>query len=280
MSNDSNTVIPPVAAGAGELLREARVAMGMSVQDVSTQLHVPLHVVQAMEADDWQRLGAPVFVRGQLRSYAKLVGADLGRLLDSARIAPVEPVELVSYTHTPRYRRLLDSAARRAVYVIITVALVVPVWWATRPSSSGQAPSTAALDTGPGEVVTAPVPAARGDAPPERAAPSLRAPTSPYVASLAPLPRAAPAPAIKLRLVGDSWVQITGADGRSLEKGLLKAGDERSFNAGEISQVVLGNASAVEVQQSGSTVDTAPFRRANVARFAVSSDGSVVPVSD
>jgi cytoskeleton protein RodZ len=44
--------------------------------------------------------------------------------------------------------------------------------------------------------------------------------------------------------------------------------------------VVLGNASAVEVQQAGSTVDIAPYRRANVARFTVSSDGSLAPVAD
>lgn len=282
MTNDSNTDMPLEAAGAGERLREARVAVGMSVQEASTKLRMPLHVVQAMEADDWQRLGAPVFIRGQLRSYARLLGVDLEPLLSRARIAAVEPVELVSYTHTPRYRRLLDSAARRAVYVVITVALVVPVWWATRPPSGGKAPSMASLDASPREGEVASVPASGGNAPQARSAPSSPVASSPpYVASLASLPRASSsAPAFKFRMIGDSWVQVTGADGRILEKGLLKAGDERSFNAGEIDQVVLGNASAVEVQQVGSTVDTTPFRRANVARFAVSSDGSVVPVSD
>ena len=44
--------------------------------------------------------------------------------------------------------------------------------------------------------------------------------------------------------------------------------------------MVLGNAAAVEVQQSGSTVDMTPYKRANVARFAVSSDGSLVPVAE
>jgi cytoskeleton protein RodZ len=43
---------------------------------------------------------------------------------------------------------------------------------------------------------------------------------------------------------------------------------------------MLGNASAVEVQQRGATLDLAPYRKANVARFAVSSDGSVVAASD
>jgi len=46
-----------------------------------------------------------------------------------------------------------------------------------------------------------------------------------------------------------------------------------------VARMVLGNASAVEVQQAGTIVDLSPYQRANVARFTVSSDGSVVPVS-
>ena len=45
-------------------------------------------------------------------------------------------------------------------------------------------------------------------------------------------------------------------------------------------RLVLGNAAAVEVQQAGSTVDLTPYKRANVARFTVSSDGSLAPVAD
>ena len=85
---------------------------------------------------------------------------------------------------------------------------------------------------------------------------------------------------LTLRMTDDSWVQITGPTGASIEKGLLKAGQERSFRSGEVGRVVLGNAAAVEVQQAGSTVDMTPYKRANVASFAVSSDGSLVPVAD
>ena len=44
--------------------------------------------------------------------------------------------------------------------------------------------------------------------------------------------------------------------------------------------VVLGNAAAVRVTRDGAEVDLTPFRRANVARFALSSDGSLAPVVD
>jgi cytoskeleton protein RodZ len=44
--------------------------------------------------------------------------------------------------------------------------------------------------------------------------------------------------------------------------------------------VVLGNAAAVEVRTRGKTRDLAPYMRANVARFTVSSDGSLAPAAD
>jgi cytoskeleton protein RodZ len=85
---------------------------------------------------------------------------------------------------------------------------------------------------------------------------------------------------LTLHMTGDSWVQIIGPDGSTVEKGLLKTGEERSFRNGQVGRVVLGNAAAVEVQQAGSTVDMTPYKRANVARFTVSSDGSLAPVVD
>ncbi|WP_032969841.1 DUF4115 domain-containing protein, partial [Stenotrophomonas maltophilia] len=78
---------------------------------------------------------------------------------------------------------------------------------------------------------------------------------------------------------GDSWVDIGGPDGTSVEKALIKSGESRSFTPGQVARVTLGNASAVQVQQNGAIVDLTPYQRANVARFQVSSEGSVVPVS-
>jgi len=61
---------------------------------------------------------------------------------------------------------------------------------------------------------------------------------------------------------------------------LLAAGQSRSYAAGKVRHVVLGNAPAVAVQKGGQPLDLAPFIRANVARFTVSSDGSLAPAVD
>ncbi len=274
----------------GALLRSARERQGMTLEQASARLKVPERVVEAIEAGRWQQLGAPVFVRGHLRSYAKLVGINVDDDLEQSTLQAVRPVELISHTYTPRYQRILESAARRAVYVVITLCFfAVPVWLVVSNGRGQQVLKTASLDVVP-KAQTAAKPSST-----ETEAPRLDAPVSappeadnaPITASMAPrlnrepTPVAAEAtPALKLEFTGDSWVEIDDPQGQNIERGLLNAGQERSFQAGQVGRVKLGNVTAVQVQQGGSTVNMTPYQRANVARFTVSSDGSLAPVQD
>lgn len=276
MINDPGVNALDGVVGCGEQLRRAREAAGLSLDQVAAQLRMPQQVVAALEAEQWSRLGASVFVRGQLRSYARLLKVDLGGLLEQARIAPVEPPKLVSHTHTPRLKRAAENIGRRAVYVVITAVLAVPVWYVISGNSNSAPPSTASLD-----VVPAPATAGQSVAPVQAPAAAPVADAGPYIASMAPMARtASSAPsALTLNFKGDSWVEISAPDGTTVEKALIRAGESRSFTAGQVGRMVLGNAAEVEVQQGTGNVDLAPYKRGNVARFTVSSEGSVAPVS-
>lgn len=267
----SNEVAPDGGGSCGARLKSARERAGLSHADVSARLKMPTRVVQALEDDDLARIGAPVFVRGQLRSYARLLGVDLEPELDRVAVAQVAPSELVSHTHTPRYRRVFEQATRRAIYIVLTAAIAVPVWLATRPHLDSNL-AVQSLDV--------PATLAATDATPTNE-PAVAAQRTPLIASMTSLP-AAPATqtALSLNFSGDSWVQVYAADGSTLEQGLLGAGERRSYGAGQVARVVLGNSAAVEVLQAGKPVDLAPFSRANVARFTLSSDGSLAPVAD
>ncbi|MDQ2702209.1 MAG: DUF4115 domain-containing protein [Pseudomonadota bacterium] len=254
--------------GAGERLRQAREAAGLGQADVAARLKMPLRVVQSLEAEDWSRLGAPVFVRGQLRSYSKLLGLTIEPVVEAAGVEPVRPPVLTPRTFTAPWQRFAEQAARRFVYIVMTVAIAIPVWLATRPHLETVAHEGAPLDAPAASTATARVPA-QVDAP---------ADPHPLVASLAPMP--ARAPTLTLRFSGDSWIEVMGEGGTVLEQALLHAGDRRNYDAGEVTAMVLGNASAVEVRQQGRKADIAPFLRANVARFTVSSDGSLAPAVD
>lgn len=257
--------------GCGQRLRNAREAAGLTVQDVAARLKMPVRVVESLEAEDWSRLGAPVFIRGQLRSYGRLLGLATEAVHAASGVEPIRPVELKPRTYVPRMRIVAEQSARRLVYAVITAAIVLPVWLATQPHLSPADTVSGSLDVpvaGPGEQAVSPAP---------------RAPT-PLVASIAPRPaqpqaasQAATAPGLQLRVSGDSWVEVTAPDGRVLEQALLRAGAVRDFTAGEVGGVVLGNAGAVEVLHEGVAQDLAPYLRANIARFTVSSDGSLAP---
>ncbi len=261
--------------GCGRRLRQAREAAGLSQKDVAARLKMPLRVVQSLENEDWDRLGAPVFVRGQLRSYARLLGLVTSTTIEASGVAPIEPTTLVSRSYTPRMQRMIEQGTRRAIYIVLTAAIAVPVWLATRPHLNTTANTIRSLD--------APSAPRNGLGQAPAGSENTRADTAdtPLVASFTPMaPRPSAVPALSLRLTADSWVQVIAPDGRTLEQGLLPAGQSRSYAAGEVGRVVIGNADAVAVQHGGQTLDLTPYRRANVARFTVSSDGSLAPVSD
>lgn len=256
--------------GFGTRLKQAREAAGLSVEDVAQRLRMPGRVVRSLESADGAAPDATIFVRGQLRSYARLLDVPFPATTVAANEVP-PPAELISYSHTPRYRRLAEQAARRAVYIVLTVALVAPVWLYTRPHLAGSLAPVHSLDDLPAAVSMDPVA-------------QVRSAQQPMVASLASLPDAAPASPkrITLRFKGDSWVEVfsAGPQGQLLERGLLTAGQSRTFDSAGLGRVLLGNSTAVEVSRAGERIDLAPFSRANVARFTLSSDGSLAPVID
>lgn len=261
----SNEAAPGMGANCGVRLKQAREQAGLSQEDVAASLKIPVRVIRQLESGDPGQLGAPVFVRGQMRSYARLLGVDVQDELGTTA-APVAPSVLVSHTHTPRYRRVFEQATRRAIYIVLTAAIAVPIWMASKQQLGNDGPKVETLDVATAPAARAPSPATPAPATEHR---------TPLVASMAPIPAPATQPALSLSFNGESWVEVRAADGRTLEKGLLGAGEQRSYGAGEVSRVVLGNSAAVDVRQSGKPVDLASFSRDNVARFTLSSDGSL-----
>ncbi|MCK7592976.1 helix-turn-helix domain-containing protein [Pseudomarimonas salicorniae] len=280
----------------GPRLREAREARGLSTLQAAEQLHLPHAVIESLENERFEQLGASIYVRGHLRSYLRLLELPEVLAEEGVRKMGEAPPALRTTTHTPRLKYLTDRYAMRAVYVLLTLSIIVPALWVAtqhaglggmpRSARSLDAPPVPAQDSGP----RSPAALQPGAAQQLPAAPAER---ETVVASMAPFynaPRSAePEPAESetsaaggwlLRFSEDSWVEVLAVDGRRLEYGLVRADSERRFPQGQVARVALGNAGGVEVLRDGASVDLQPFRRANVARFAVSSDGSLQPTSD
>lgn len=273
----------------GTRLRQGRQALGLSTTEVGIRLRLPAAIVEAMEREDFDRLGAPIYARSHLGGYVRMLGLP-SVLVDSAlAVNAPPPPQLVTTTSVPRSHYLFDRYARRAVYAVLTASIVLPVvWLATRDQLPGRPAVVASLDTAPAgettpeDAVAAPAVVQTVE---ERQVVASIAPfyrESERDATVAPPLQAAatpePATALQIEFVGPSWVEVVGRDGKRLAFGLVAAGEAHSFPMQDVSSVSIGDAEAVDVSLGGAELDLAPFRRAKVARFTLSSDGKLNPV--
>ncbi|OSC56445.1 hypothetical protein B5181_34415, partial [Streptomyces sp. 4F] len=65
----------------GRALQQARIAAGLTVDDITTATRVRIAIVHAIEADDFAPCGGDVYARGHIRTLAKAVGLDPAELL-------------------------------------------------------------------------------------------------------------------------------------------------------------------------------------------------------
>jgi cytoskeleton protein RodZ len=70
---------------AGERLRVAREAKGLSLDDIASQTRIPLRHLQSLEESDWSRLPAPTYTIGFAKSYASAVGLDRNEIAEDLR---------------------------------------------------------------------------------------------------------------------------------------------------------------------------------------------------
>ena len=73
---------------AGERLKKARLALDLSVSDVSTRLKLSADKIESFERGDIAGIATPVFVAGYLRSYARLLGLPEDEVLADFEILP------------------------------------------------------------------------------------------------------------------------------------------------------------------------------------------------
>lgn len=84
MSEDEE-IIEPTTSSAGERLRAAREAKGLSLEELASQTRIPLRHLQSLEQGDWSRLPAPTYTIGFAKSYASAVDLDRNEIADDLR---------------------------------------------------------------------------------------------------------------------------------------------------------------------------------------------------
>jgi cytoskeleton protein RodZ len=120
--------------GPGERLRAARLSMGFDIGKIASELHLTSAIVERLEADDYEGIGARVFVRGYLRNYARIVEMPTDSILRQFDEKwPDNPAQQSMLRESPRLPA--DGSPSRgwagAVTWLIVVGLIALflMWW-------------------------------------------------------------------------------------------------------------------------------------------------------
>jgi cytoskeleton protein RodZ len=266
-------------------LAQAREAAGLSLEEAARQLKFAPRQLQALEAGELQRLPGGTFVRGMVRSYARLLRLDAEPLLAQigGHAAPQDAERLAQ-----RFRQPVpfSDGARRSnlTYVALSLALLAVVvsvaleWRQERAGAPRMAfvsaaqqpaePPRAAAAEAPRVTMASAAPTPRVQAP--QAPPAKQVP----VPVLAPArsadePAAAGQGRIVLQFDGESWVEIHSGTGKLLVAQLHASGTERVVSGVPPFAVVIGNAQQVRLSYNDKPVDLKPYVKVEVARFTL-----------
>lgn len=289
-------------ASVGARLAEVRSQQQRSMESIASELRLPPEIVRAIETGDEAKLPAATFLRGYVKSYARVLGIDDAPL--TAQLPSIEGQRPAALKRVGMRRpgvslpvgkwlvsvSLLAAVALMVIYGVPTVERLWSVRTEEPVSDQLQLPTsptgeeTDMLELPESDAVPAqlPVPATAVEpaAATQESGEADEAPLSerPPVAAeaveqeVSPAPQDQPAVAgpavVKMRFIEDSWVEME-AHGRKLVVGTQPAGSERTVRAEPPIQLLLGNAPGVELTYRGERVDMTPHQRGKVARLTL-----------
>jgi cytoskeleton protein RodZ len=114
---------PPVSLGT--MLREARERLNFSVADVAVQIKFAPRQIEALEADDFKHLPESAFLRGFVRSYAKILNLDAKPLLAALPQENVASAELIPPSVEVPYP--VENISQKQTLILLGAALLLAV---------------------------------------------------------------------------------------------------------------------------------------------------------
>ena len=283
----------------GAELRGAREQLGLTVSEVAHHLKLAPRQVEALEEERFEQLPGVTFVRGMLKTYARLLKLEPEPLLErlAGRFEAPDASRLAA-----RYSQPVpfSDSARRSTFVYLGLSIIVLAlgggvayqWYrehklpvdlaqakrtpATPAAVASAAPAAASAEPKAAEpVVHTEVPTKVAIAPePDKPAHPVKQvqpvkQAQPEKVSVAKVASAASVNRLVIRCEEDAWIEVKDANDRMLVSSLNPKGSERIVRARGPLTLVIGNAAHVQVIHNDHPVDLGPHTKLTIARFTL-----------
>jgi transcriptional regulator with XRE-family HTH domain len=211
----------------GSELRETRLRLGLTLEQVETATRIRPRYLEALEEERFDELPGEAYAKGFLRTYADHLGLDGQQFLARYRERfPRRPEPPVSPAPQPPYeaRRLRAAAVGLGAVAVLAVGGLVA--WQLEDHD------------GRTDTVSSSTPAASAEA---------------RTVSKKAAPAPARTPVLTLRAVANCWLQIRvgGPSGRRAWIGTLRPGRRLRFGLGKPLWIVAGNPRALRATVGG-----------------------------
>ncbi len=237
------------SVSVGRALQQARIAAGLTVDDISTATRVRIAIVHAIEQDDFAPCGGDVYARGHIRTLAKAVKLDPAPLLaqyeaqnGGGRPAPTPAAPLFEAERIRPERRGPNWTAAMVAAIVVVIGFV----GFTMINGEDEGGANVAGDTEPAESPT-PSPTTK------TAKPVVPAP-DPSDSAIA----AAPQDKVTVKVVAadaPSWISAKDHNGKVLFAELLKKGEDKTFQDSSKIDLVLGDAGGLDLFVNGKKIE-------------------------
>ncbi|MCD8512683.1 MAG: DUF4115 domain-containing protein [Nitrincola sp.] len=283
----------------GHDFTQARENLHLSLEQVSTELHLPIKVIKAIESGNPQSFHNPVFIRGYIRTYAKHLGLDAAYYANIYASLPgvdLQPVTIKSTTSVKERDPSKSPFMKIFSWLFVLAIIAVIIWWSREQSGRSILPSTdtsqSSLASQSTEDVFDPTPlpliVAESDgvdvfdgSDPELASDvgdnesadseiiSVEMDQDSGVDTTSE-PVNQVDSALFMRFNGDCWVQVRDANDALLYSGVATNGTELQLEGDLPLSLVIGRRDAVaEIRFKGELIDLGSFTTGNVARFSL-----------
>lgn len=252
---------------SGAILRKKREELGLDIRQVADQLRIRADYLSSIEQDLFDKLPAPVYTMGYIRSYARHLNVDPTAILGVYAERLPKPK-----TDTPAIPVVL-AEKRRPWLLYLVLAVVVasagagiylrmphsPVQDRTETTGArteaklpavAKQPAQAVEKTEPGIAALKEVPQSLPAAQKPPAGPSLPAAVTPGSESPGRIESGQDMHLLTIQAVETSWIYVKFRNGR-YESATLKAGASRQWSFRESAYLKIGNAGGVRLTLDG-----------------------------